>query len=347
MVTLIDYIIYTALSRRPAIECRLAGSGGPRWCDLIVEEETSMKICVLAAALVGFAMTTPALADLKCGDGHHSVPFEFSQGDLVTTWAGPVPEKAKVSFATSAPFDSAARDLGQDIPSGFPEKYTQNIKQVDIFNQSMAWSTQQLIEVEKKYGFIIDRDDEALPIFERYSKTGHNFITVLVQHPAVPASVFPFSSCSIVLQRGIIQYAEGKETLFLRSYFHSKNEHGDFVNFVPKGGLAISFSSTEIWFPLSLTKVISEPASYVVLDILTEKPLEAGRVPTPFRSERDAKEISFEGRKFFATRVTAKFESGKDLEDFRLRLAAVEFQAHGLHLKRTRIVRVCYWIGMR
>jgi hypothetical protein len=314
-----SYIFNKALSRRQEVECRLAGSNGARWCDLIVEEETPMKTFVLATALVGFAMTSPALADLKCGDGRHSVPFEFSQGDLVTTWAGPVPQNAKVSFATSAPFDSAARDLGQDVPSGFPEKYTQNIKQVDIFNQSMAWSTEQLIEIQKKYGFIIDRGDEALPIFERYSKTGHNFVTVLVQHPAVPASVFPFSACSIVLQRGIIQYTEGKETLFLRSYFHSSNEHGDFVNFVPKGGLAISFSTAEIWFPLSLTKVISEPASYVVLDILTDKPLEAGRAPTPFRSERDAKEVTFEGKKFFATRVTAKFDSGKDLEDFRLR----------------------------
>jgi hypothetical protein len=281
--------------------------------------EASMKTSLLAAvALASFALSSPALADGKCGDGHRSAPFEFSKEELVTTWASPIPQNSKVAFANSAVFESASRDMGADTPSGFPEKYSKNLKQVELFNQSISWSVEQLVDVEKRYGFIIDKGDDALPIFEKYASTKHNFITVLVQHPSV-SSPRSFSSCSVVLQRGIIEYADGKETLFLRSYFHSKNDAGDFVNFVPQGGLQITFPSQEIWFPLSLTKVIPEPASYVVLDILTPKALDPSRLGAAFRAEGGGKEIKFNGKSEHAIRVIGKFESGKDLEDLRLR----------------------------
>lgn len=271
-----------------------------------------------AATAISALVCSPAFADLKCGDGHRSVPYEFAPGELVTTWAGPVPSKAKVTIATGEPFETAARGLGPDMPKDYPAKYTQNLRQVDIFNQSMSQTVAQFVEVEKRYGFVIDRSDDALPIFENYAKNGNGFVTVLVDHPAVPGSAAAFSSCSVVLQRGVIEYADGKETLYLRSYFHSANGSGDFVNFVPKGGLQISFASPHIWFPLSLTKVISEPASYVVLDVLTAKPMESSRIPASFRSDGEAKKFSFNGKDYSATRITGRFESGKDLKDLEL-----------------------------
>jgi len=275
------------------------------------------SLCV--AVIMSFAVASPALADLKCGDGKRSSPFAFRPNELVTTWAGPIPQKAKVKITTSTPFDVASRSLGPEFPSGYPAKYLQNLKQVDIFNQTIAVGTQQLIDVQKRHGMIIDASDDALPIFEKYAKANHDFIFVLVQHPATASPSAGFTSCSVVLQRGVIEYADGNQTLYLRSYFHSTNGKGEFVNFTPKGGLEISFASPDIWFPLSLTKVIPEPASFVVLDILTPRPLDARQVPAPFKAATQSRELGFDGRRLFGTRIMAKFDSGKDLEDFRLK----------------------------
>jgi hypothetical protein len=267
------------------------------------------------ATILSFALASNALADGKCGDGHLSKPFEFSKNELITTWAVPVPRNAKVTFATSAPFDSTSKELGSEIPNGFPDKYIRNLKQIDIFNPSMEWSVQQLIDLEKRYGFIIDKSDDALPIFNSYADSKHDFMVVLAEHPPIQTGGAPYNLCSIVLQRAVIEYADGTETLSLRSYFHSATANGDYVNFVPRGGLELSFPSEQIWFPLSLSKVIPEPASYVVIDVLTQKPLDTTRLPPPFRAEPGVKEMTYNGKKVFATRVVGKVDSGKDLQD--------------------------------
>jgi hypothetical protein len=269
------------------------------------------------AALIGLSIAMPAFADGKCGDGGRNRVFEFSKNELVVTWAIPVPKNAKVTLTNGSIFDMASRDIGPDVPSGFPEKYKSDLKRVEVFNPTMAWSVGQLLESEKHFG--IEMEQVATQIFDKYVRSQHDFVMMLVQHPPVAVPPSSFSSCSVVLQRGVIEYNDGVETLSLRSYFHSADESGHAVNFVPQGAVQITFESPEIWFPLSLTKLIKEPASYVVLDILTPNAVKTGALGQQFHAEATGKEIKVDNRQLNATRVTAKLESGKDLEDFRLK----------------------------
>ncbi len=181
----------------------------------------------------------------------------------------------------------------------------------------MAWSVKQLLESEKRFG--IEMEQVATQVFDKYVQTEHDFLMTLVQHPPVTAPPSSFSHCSVVLQRGIIEYADGVETLHLRSYFHSTDESGHSVNFVPQGDVQITFESPEIWFPLSLTKLINEPASYVVLDILTPRAVKVGELAQQFHTDATGKEIRLNNKQLNVTRLTARLESGKDLEDFRLK----------------------------
>jgi hypothetical protein len=269
-----------------------------------------------AVALFTLSLTSVAFADGKCGNGGGHRLFQFSKDELAVPWAIPIPQNAKVKFTTGATLDFASRVIGTDIPPGFPEKYTKGLKQVEVFNPTMAWSVAQLLETERRYG--IEMSQEATAVFESYGKTGHNFVVALVEHPALSASSNPSAHCSVVLQRGLIEYADGRETLHLRSHFYSSDDAGGSANFVPRGAVEISFETPQIWFPLSLTKLIGEPASYVVLDIVTANPLKASDLGHGFRAETVGKSISLAGKTGYASRGTARLEAGKDLRDFRL-----------------------------
>ena len=63
----------------------------------------------------------------------------------------------------------------------------------------------------------------------------------------------------------------GKETLYVRSTFHSKKDGSNYRNFRPKG-VRIAFPSPNaIWFPLKLNRVLPDltAAAFAVIDVLT------------------------------------------------------------------------------
>ncbi len=257
---------------------------------------TLRKILLRGLLLAGMVITQPAFADLKCGDGKRSAPFNAANGELITIWGGPVPHDAKVKIVGPEVFDQVSNVFGSEWPQDYPDKYKKNLQRVEIFNQNMSWDLPQFIDAAKHYGFVIDKTDDALPIFEKYARTGHDFVTVAADHPKVE-DLKSFSSCSVVLQKAVIRYEGGVETLFLRSYFHSKNPNGQFVNFVPVGGLEITFPTKEIWFPLSLTKVIDEPESYVLLDIITPKGTKIASIEPRFSVAGSPRESNLRGKK--------------------------------------------------
>ena len=216
---------------------------------------------------------------------------------------GPVPKGGKVSYADAAIFRAVAKVTGPEIPKGYPKKYTENLQRVDIFNESMAWDIESVHRWDKRNG--ITPTPEVTAIFDRYIRRGHTIRMMLVEHPKVPAPDL-YRACSVVLQRGVIIYDNGRETLFLRSYMHSSKDSRNYVNFVPKGGIKISFRSDNIWFPLETTRVVQEPESYVVLDILTQRPLSEAALPRPFRITNRGK-MQYEGKTYVVTRVTARY----------------------------------------
>jgi len=263
---------------------------------------------VLGLALLAFA-SAPAAADLKCGDA----PYSLSNDTLTVSWVGPVPKTAKVSQVDGEVFEKLAVVNGSDIPDGYPEKYLKDLQRVGIANAYMSWDIDELTKWQRRHE--IEMSPEPLAIFKSYLERGNLIFSALVEHPPVddPPS---FTACSVVLQRGVIVFSRGRESLFLRSYFHSTNGE-DSANFVPSGGLEITFPSDGVWFPLELTKVIYEPASYVVLDVLTQEPLNGKQVPAPFQMGPQCW-MAFGGEKLNATRLVATLEGGKDWPDLQI-----------------------------
>jgi hypothetical protein len=247
----------------------------------------------------------------------------FGQEGLVVTWVGPVPKEAKVTFTDGKIFSAAARVMGPEVPNDLPKKYTYKLRKAELFNASMHWDLDELTRWEERHG-IEEMEEEPLSIFRDYLERGHPIFGALVQHPPV-ANPREFRACSVVLQRAVIVFDEGRENLFLRSYFHSAQDDENFVNFVPRGGVEMSFASDTIWFPLELTRVIQEPAAQVVLDILTSEPLDSERLPHPFqavRSEASFGEVpehmEYRGRNYHVTRVAGQLSSGERWEDLNL-----------------------------
>ncbi len=76
----------------------------------------------------------------------------------------------------------------------------------------------------------------------------------------------------------------------------------------------MSFPSKTVWFPLELTTGISEPTAFVVLDILTTKPLDEKGLPTSFRVAKTA-EMTFHGKSYKVFRVTAQLDTKQKWED--------------------------------
>ena len=231
------------------------------------------------------------------------------------TWVGPVPAQARVAYTDGRIFAAVNAVTGPEVPRDVPQKYLKGLQRVELFNASMSWDTQALTSWEKRHG--IDMESEPLSIFDQYIRGGYVIFSTLVQHPTVPEPKL-YAACSVVLQRGVIVYANGKEDLYLRSYFHSAQDSAHYANFVPRGGVRISFESDGIWFPLELTRVIQEPYSFVVLDILTPRPVDPRQLPTSFRAGRRGT-ISLGGARYSVVRVTAKLSAREKSPDMNLR----------------------------
>jgi hypothetical protein len=265
---------------------------------------------LLVASSLTFA--TPAFADLKCGDGRMHAPFAFGEDDLAVTWIGPVPKNAKVRAVDEEVFRTLERQIGPEIPAGFPDKYLKDLQRMELANAQMSTNLPDAAAWLKRYG--VEMQEGPSKMLQGYIDRGHNIFSTLIDHPAV-ANAGDVRACSIVLQRGIIVMGEGYETLYLRSYFHSSDGKGSEVNFAPKGGLKISFPSKSVWFPLELTKYIFEPSAHVVLDILTPHAAKLA-APSPFRSIGGRMKATLGAQDYFVSRYSAVLERGKDWPDF-------------------------------
>ena len=221
--------------------------------------------------------------------------------------------------------------MGSEIPRDYPKKYRENLQRVDIFNASMAWEMDELRRWQKRHGTDLSR--EQVEVFERYLNTDHAIRMMLIEHPKVDKPE-EYQDSSVVLQRGVIVYAKGRETLFLRSYVHSAKRgqesprplqssvsraSADFVNFAPKGGVQMIFSSSTLWFPLETTYgCVAEAASYVMLDILTPTPLDTSQLPKPFQLEKKGR-TQYQGATYQVTRITARLAAKQRWPDLRLK----------------------------
>jgi len=260
------------------------------------------------------------------------VPFG-SEG-LVVTWSIPVPKTAKVVLTNDEVFDAVDRVTGAEVPENFPKKYTEKQHKSEVFNPSLLWDNSELNRVQARHGIQMEREPSA--VFEQYFRTNHAVVTTLASHPRVPDPA-RWAICDIILQRGVIvmdpspvvaderdpgaqgaRPAGGRLTVIFRSHFHSAKDDQSYVNFVPRGGVEASFASDTIWFPLELTRFLKAPSAHVVLDILTAKPLEAGRVPKPFRLEKTGR-MEYRGKTYSVSRITADLAANQRWPDLRIK----------------------------
>jgi len=274
-------------------------------------------VTCMAGILVGLMVrfSRPVRADLKCGDA----PMHFDDG-LVVTWAGPAPKEARVKLGNGDIFERVEQVTGTAIPAGYPKKYLENLRTSDVFNASMAWTPEELVRWQDRHG--IEMEPEAMGVFENYLNDGHRIFMALVDHPSVsdPGS---FVACSLVLQRAVIVYNGSRQDLFLRSYFHSaRSDSSEYVNFAPGGNVHYSFKTDSAWFPLELTRLISEPASYVELDIVTPEEFDQKLLPEPFTAHESGY-VLLGDVKYEVRRASAVFKLGNKrqrIPDFRLSL---------------------------
>lgn len=277
----------------------------------------SVIVTCMAIVLVGLMVrfSRSVHADLKCGDA----PMHFDDG-LVVTWAGPAPKEARVKLGNGDIFERVEQVTGTGIPAGYPKKYLENLRTSEVFNASMAWTPDELVRWQERHG--IEMEPEAMSVFESYLSDGHRIFMALVDHPSVddPGS---FVACSLVLQRAVIVYNGRREELFLRSYFHSaRNDSSQSVNFVPGGSVHYSFKTDSAWFPLELTRLISEPASYVELDIVTPEEFDESLLPEPFSAQETGYvllgDVKYQVRR--ASAVLKVQDQHQAIPDFRLAL---------------------------
>jgi hypothetical protein len=224
----------------------------------------------------------------------------------VVTWVGPAPQFARVTLGDGEIFRSLEGVTGGDVPEGFPREYTENLQEVQAFNSSTLWTIEEVVSWQKRYG--IEMDPGPLQVFDYYLKTGFAIFATLVDHPQV-ANAELFRNCDVLLQRAAAVLGDGREDLFIRSYFRSATDDGESVNFVPAGGLHYSFASDTLWYPLELSRFISQPASYLELDVLSKGPLDAEAAAIPKHLQVTRREqLTYQGATYNAARISAKLE---------------------------------------
>jgi hypothetical protein len=250
---------------------------------------------------------------------------------LVSALVGPAPSGAKVVYTDERIFGAAAREIGPDVPNDVPKKYRRKLQKMEFFNPNMFWDVEELIRWEERHGFIEDMTPEIRSILEDYVDKGFVLFGTLIQHPQV-ANPATFRACSVAIQRAVIVHDEGRENLFRRSYLHSADDSGNFVNFVPRGGVGMSFASDTVWFPLRLTEIIHEPASFLVLDILTPEPVEPQQVgqqlPGPLEATQVETELGevppgqmeFQGKNYHVMRITGQLQGQQRWDDLNLQI---------------------------
>lgn len=220
-----------------------------------------------------------------------------------------------MTYASPDTFAAVDQVMGPEIPSDFPKRYSENLHHVDIFNAHISFTLDEFVRWQRRYDVVMKQEFSS--IFEGSFKRNQVVASTLVEHPTVAHPERFKDACSVVLQRAVIlsDPEQERETIFLRSYLHSVDDSGKgATNFVPRGGFQVSFPSKTVWFPLELTTGISEPTAFVVLDILTTKPLDEKGLPTSFRVAKTA-EMTFHGKSYKVFRVTAQLDTKQKWED--------------------------------
>lgn len=231
---------------------------------------------------------------------------------LAVAWTIPVPASA-VSSIDSAPSLMNELDARFPVePSGFPAEYASNVWRVSYpghpdTNRKITNAATHKAWLEK---FGLAEGPVAASITARYLAANHMLFGVLLQHPPVPDKT-GYELCTCILQRAVLLWDKKQEQLWFGTRFRSaKKDKRNWTNFEPADPIKFTFASPKIWFPLAYNEVLPEPPAFLVLDVVTAKPIDRSKVPSGFTIE-DLGQVGYDGRTWAVSRLRRRYEKGE------------------------------------
>ena len=275
---------------------------------------TPLTRLVIAVAMLSLPLLVRA--EGKCNDD----PFLLPDGrTLAVAWTIPVPESA-VSSIDSAP--SLMNELDGHFPvepSGFPAEYASNVWRVSYpghpdTNKKITNQATHKAWLEK---FGLAEGPVAASITSSYLAAKYMLFGVLLQHPPVPDRT-GYEFCTCILQRAVLLWDDKQEQLWFRTRFRSaKKDKRNWTNFEPASPIKFTFTSPKIWFPLAYNEVLPEPPAFLVLDVVTLKPIDRNKVPSGFTIE-DLGQVGYDGKNWAVSRLRRRYEKGERPADLSL-----------------------------
>jgi hypothetical protein len=274
---------------------------------------TPVSRFVIAVAMACLPLL--AGAEGKCNDD----PFLLPDGKtLAVTWTIPVPAGATANTDPGTFMKQLDADNSFPIePAGFPIEYATNVwpasypshpqtkKKILNGTAHAAWLR----------SFGLAHDPAAVPITANYfANNRHVLFGMVVQHPPVPNAGRAFKFCTCILQRAVLIWDANKENLWVRTRFRSAKDNLNWANFEPADPVKFRFDSPSIWFPLAYNDALPEPPAFLVLDVVTRKPLAKAAVPPGFAVE-DPRPVTYNNETWSLTRLRRRYDKSEPSAD--------------------------------
>jgi hypothetical protein len=258
----------------------------------------------LLASLAAASLFLPALAlaEGKCEDD----PFPL-EGGLGVAWVIPVPgNAANVAEVTDPKILKWLDADGTIVPAAYLDGRSET--KLHLAKRKQTRKVDEIEAWEKGLGLPITENGHRAT--QRYADDGYGFLAIPVGHPPV-GKPSDYQLCTCVLARAVVTWDKGVQTTYLRSYFHSRGESSPAkVNFVPRTAVSYQSRRNDIWFTQRFNPLAQEAKTYLVLDVLTQKPLtladdQKARL-TDFQVAPPDK-VQFAGRTWNRLRITREY----------------------------------------
>lgn len=258
-----------------------------------------------------------ARAEGKCYDD----PYYWKEKNkLLVTWVIPAPADAKAETSDGKLLAALDARFGGE-PPGYPVEYASNVSQYPYLDHPASKKTiksgKELKDWVGQFGFPTEPEAEAA--LDKYFKANRLLYGLVVEHPPVADNGLGFKFCTCVLQRAAIVWDGDQQQTWVRSTYRSARDQRTWVNFAPDSPVKFTFAARSIWFPLALNKILPEPGApaFLLLDILTKKPLAVNQIPAGFVVDPKGN-VPLQGGTWNVMRLWRRYQRGDPAEDLSL-----------------------------
>lgn len=278
---------------------------------------TPLTRLVTAVAMASLPLL--AGAEGKCYDD----PYQWKEKNkLVVTWVIPAPSNATMEISDGTLLADLDARFGAE-PPGYPIEYASNVSSYPYPNHPASKKTIKNANNLKDWlgGFGFPTEPESEAELGKYFQQNRWLYGLVVEHPSLADGGLGYKFCTCILQRAAVVWDGKQQQTWVRSTFRSARDQLTFVNFVPESPVKFTFPATTIWFPLALNRILPEPGApaFLLLDILTKKPVAADLIPPGFVAQAKGT-VRWQGATWNVTRIWRKYQRGGAAEDLSLQL---------------------------